>query len=146
MSEFKGKVALVTGGTSGIGRATAVAFAREGAKVVVAGRRDVEGEQTVRMIRAKGGEVIFVRTDVAQESQVKNLVGRTLEQFGRLDIAFNNAGIEHVPTPFLEQSVETYDRVMDINVKGVWLSMRQRSQRCSNRGAAPLSIRRPLRG
>ena len=123
MNEFQGKVALVTGGTSGIGRATAIAFAREGAKVVVAGRRTAEGEETVRMIRAKGGTAVFVQADVAQESQVKNLIGRTLEHFGRLDIAFNNAGIEQAG-PFLEQTVETYDRVMDINVKGVWLSMR----------------------
>ena len=124
MNEFQGKVALVTGGTSGIGRAAAIAFAREGAKVVVAGRRVAEGEETVRLIRANGREAIFVQTDVAQEAQVKNLVGRTLEQFGRLDFAFNNAGIEQLPTPFLEQKVETYDQVMDINVKGVWLSMR----------------------
>jgi NAD(P)-dependent dehydrogenase (short-subunit alcohol dehydrogenase family) len=124
MSEFSGKVALVTGGTSGIGRATAVAFAREGAKVVVAGRRTTEGEETVRLVRKEGGEAIFVQTDVAQDSQVKNLVGRTLEKFGRLDVAFNNAGIEHLPTPLLEQTVETYDQVMNINVKGVWLSMR----------------------
>ena len=124
MNEFQGKVALVTGGTSGIGRAAAVAYAREGAKVVVAGRRAAEGEETVRLVRAQGREALFVPTDVAQEAQVKNLIGRTLEQFGRLDFAFNNAGIEQAPTPFLEQTVETYDQVMDINVKGVWLSMR----------------------
>jgi NAD(P)-dependent dehydrogenase (short-subunit alcohol dehydrogenase family) len=124
MNEFQGKVALVTGGTSGIGRAAAIAYAREGAKVVVAGRRAAEGEETVRLVRAQGGKAIFVPTDVAQEMQVKNLIGRTLEQFGRLDFAFNNAGIEQEPTPFLEQNEETYDRVMGINVKGVWLSMK----------------------
>jgi NAD(P)-dependent dehydrogenase (short-subunit alcohol dehydrogenase family) len=124
MSDFQGKVALVTGGTSGIGRATAIAFAKEGAKVVVAGRRAAEGDETVRQIRAKGGEALFVPTDVSQEAQVKNLIGRTLEQFGRLDFAFNNAGIEQTPTPLLEQKMETYNQVMDINVKGVWLSMR----------------------
>src|SRR6266852_6079059 len=124
MNEFQGKVALVTGGTSGIGRAAAIAYAREGAKVVVAGRRAAEGEETVRLVRAQGREAMFVPTDVAQEAQVKNLIGRTLEQFGRLDFAFNNAGIEQEPTPFLEQNEETYDRIMDINVKGVWLSMK----------------------
>jgi NAD(P)-dependent dehydrogenase (short-subunit alcohol dehydrogenase family) len=124
MNEFQGKVALVTGGTSGIGRAAAIAYAREGAKVVVAGRRAAEGEETVKLVRAQGGEALFVSTDVAQEAQVKNLIGRTLEQFGRLDFAFNNAGIDQQPTPLLEQTVETYDQVMDINVKGVWLSMR----------------------
>ena len=124
MNEFQGKVALVTGGTSGIGRAAAIAYAKEGAKVVVAGRRAAEGEETVRLVRAQGREALFVPTDVAQEAQVKNLIRRTLEQFGRLDFAFNNAGIEQEPTPFLEQNEETYDRVMNINVKGVWLSMK----------------------
>src|SRR5712692_4934380 len=103
MNEFQGKVAVVTGGTSGIGRAAALAYAREGAKVVVAGRRAAEDEETVRLVRAKDREAMFVRTDVGQEAQVKNLIGRTLEQFGRLDFAFNNAGIEQEPTPFLEQ-------------------------------------------
>jgi NAD(P)-dependent dehydrogenase (short-subunit alcohol dehydrogenase family) len=124
MNEFQGKVALVTGGTSGIGRAAAIAYAREGAKVVVAGRRAAEGEETVRLVRAEGREAMFVPTDVAQETQVKNLIGRTLEHFGRLDFAFNNAGIEQEPTPFLEQKEETFDSVMNINVKGVWLSMK----------------------
>jgi NAD(P)-dependent dehydrogenase (short-subunit alcohol dehydrogenase family) len=87
MNEFQGKVALVTGGTSGIGRAAAIAYAREGAQVVVAGRRAAEGEETVRLVRAQGREALFVPTDVAQEAQVKNLIGRTLEQFGRLDFA-----------------------------------------------------------
>jgi NAD(P)-dependent dehydrogenase (short-subunit alcohol dehydrogenase family) len=124
MKEFQDKVAIVTGGTSGIGRAAAVAYAREGAMVVVAGRRAAEGEETVRLIRAQGGEGIFVATDVSKVAQVKELVERTMQKFGRLDFAFNNAGIEHEPTPFLEQNEETYDRVMDINVKGVWLSMK----------------------
>src|SRR5882724_11508230 len=124
MNEFQGKVAIVTGGTSGIGRAAAVAYAREGARVVVAGRRAAEGEETVRLIRAQGGEGFFVTTDVSKAFQVKELVERTMEKFGRLDFAFNNAAIEQEPTPFLEQDEETYDRVMDINVKGVWLSMK----------------------
>ena len=124
MNEFQGKVAIVTGGTSGIGRAAAVAYAREGARVVVAGRRAAEGEETVRLLRAQGGEGIFVTTDVSKAAQVKELVERTMQKFGRLDFAFNNAGIEQEPTPFLEQNEETYDRVMDINVKGVWLSMK----------------------
>jgi NAD(P)-dependent dehydrogenase (short-subunit alcohol dehydrogenase family) len=124
MSEFQGKVAIVTGGTSGIGRAAAVAYGREGARVVVAGRRAAEGEETVRLLRAQGGEGMFVTTDVSKAAQVKELVERTMQKFGRLDFAFNNAGVEQAPTPFLEQKVEMYDQVMDINVKGVWLSMR----------------------
>ena len=124
MNEFQGKVAIVTGGTSGIGRAAAVAYAREGARVVVAGRRAAEGEETVRLLRAQGGDGFFVATDVSQGAQVKQLVERTMQKFGRLDFAFNNAGIEQEPTPLLEQDEETYDRVMHINVKGVWLSMK----------------------
>src|SRR5438128_5793395 len=124
MNEFQNKVAIVMGGTSGIGRAAAVAYAREGASVVVAGRRAAEGEETVRLLREHGGEGIFVTTDVSQAAQVKKLVERTMQKFGRLDFAFNNAGIEQEPTPFLEQNEETYDRVMNINVKGVWLRMR----------------------
>jgi len=124
MNEFQDKVAIVTGATSGIGRAAAIAYAREGAKVVVAGRRATEGEETVRLLQAQGGEGIFVKTDVSKAVQMKELVERTLQTFGRLDIAFNNAGIEQVPLPFLEQDEETFDQVVDINAKGVWLCMK----------------------
>ena len=124
MNEFQDKVAIVTGATSGIGRAAAIAYAREGAKVVVAGRRATEGEETVRLLQAQGGEGIFVKTDVSKAVQMKELVERTLQKFGRLDIAFNNAGIEQVPLPFLEQDEETFDQVVDINAKGVWLCMK----------------------
>src|SRR4051794_37667248 len=94
MALFNGQVALVTGGTSGIGRATAVLFAREGARVVVAGRRAAEGEETVRLVRAAGGAGLFVPADVAKEDDVRNLVERTVREFGRLNIAVNNAGVE----------------------------------------------------
>src|ERR1700674_5739431 len=120
MNEVQNKVAIVTGGSSGIGRAAVVAYAREGARVVVAGRRAAEGEETVRLIRAQGGEGFFVTTDGSEAVQVKELVERTLQKFGRLDFAFNNAGIEQVPTPFLEQDEGTSDGVVDINAKGVW--------------------------
>ena len=124
MNEFQDKVAIVAGATSGTGRAAAIAYAREGAKVVVAGRRATEGEETVRLLQAQGGEGIFVKTDVSKAVQVKELVERTLQKFGRLDVAFNNAGIEQVPLPFLEQDEETFDQVVDINAKGVWLCMK----------------------
>src|SRR5258708_9425050 len=90
MSEFQGKVAIVTGGTSGIGRAAAVAYAREGARVVVAGRRAAEGEETVRLIRGQGGDGIFVTTDVSKAAQVEQLVDQTMQRFGRLTLPFNN--------------------------------------------------------
>src|SRR5881394_3144912 len=96
MAAFSGKVALVTGGTSGIGKATAIAFAREGAKVVLSGRREKEGLAVVEEIKKAGGIAHFVQADVAKEADVKRLVEATLAKFGRLDVAFNNAGIEMI--------------------------------------------------
>jgi NAD(P)-dependent dehydrogenase (short-subunit alcohol dehydrogenase family) len=119
------KVVLITGGTSGIGRATAIAFARAGAKVVVSGRRQNEGEETVRLVKEAGGTGTFVAADVGNAAEVKNLVARTVALYGRLDVAFNNAGVESsviAPTP--DQDEDDYDRVMNVNVKGVWLSMK----------------------
>jgi len=124
MATFTGKVALITGGTSGIGRAAAVAFVREGARVVVAGRRAEEGAETVRLIKQAGGDGMFVKTDVSREADVQSLIEQTLKQFGRLDVAFNNAGIEQIPEPLTQTTEATYDRIIDINVKGVWLSMK----------------------
>ena len=91
MNEFMSKVALVTGGSAGIGRATAIKFGESGARVVVANRREKEGMETVEMIRKAGGEAMFVQTDVRIASQVENMVNQTVERHGRLDIAFNNA-------------------------------------------------------
>jgi NAD(P)-dependent dehydrogenase (short-subunit alcohol dehydrogenase family) len=124
MSEFAGKVALITGGNAGIGRATAIEFAKHGAKVVVSGRREKEGHDVIAEIKALGGEAIFVKTDVSKASDVKAMIEQTLETFGRLDYAFNNAGIEQALTPLPEQTEETYDQIMNINVKGVWLSLK----------------------
>jgi NAD(P)-dependent dehydrogenase (short-subunit alcohol dehydrogenase family) len=124
MSEFAGKVALITGGNAGIGRATAIEFAKHGAKVVVSGRREKEGHDVIAEIKALGGEAIFVKTDVSKASDVKAMMEQTLETFGRLDYAFNNAGIEQALTPLPEQTEETYDQIMNINVKGVWLSLK----------------------
>jgi NAD(P)-dependent dehydrogenase (short-subunit alcohol dehydrogenase family) len=123
-AELKGKVALVTGGTSGIGRDTAVLFAKAGANVVVAGRREPEGTETVELIRSAGGDGFFVKADVSQAAEVEALVARTVEKFGCLDVAFNNAGIEGDWGPITELSEENWDRTIDINLKGVWLCLK----------------------
>jgi NAD(P)-dependent dehydrogenase (short-subunit alcohol dehydrogenase family) len=124
MKEFDGKVALVTGGGSGIGRATAIAFAREGAKVVIGNRNVQRGEETVSMIRDAGGIASFKRTDVLVAADIEALVDYAVKTYDRLDIAFNNAGIEGDPRPLAEQTEANFDAVMAINVKGVWLSMK----------------------
>ena len=122
--ELEGKVGLVTGGTSGIGRDTAVLFAKAGAKVVVAGRRELEGEETIELVRAAGGYGLFVKADVSKASEVDTLIQKAVERFGRLDIAFNNAGTEGVWVPIIQQSEEDWDRTIDINLKGVWLCLK----------------------
>lgn len=125
MKNLQDKIALVTGGTTGIGRATAIAYAKAGAKVVVSGRREKEGKETIALIEKAGGSGLFVRADVAVEADVKNLVAATLRAYGRLDIAFNNAGVESsVIKPTHEQDDADFDRVFAINVKGVYLSLK----------------------
>lgn len=122
-TDYTGKVALVTGGTSGIGKATAIAFARAGAKVVLSGRREKEGAAVVAEIERLGGAAAFVRADVAVEADVKAMVDFAVATYGRLDVAFNNAGVEWMGP--LEQATEAeYRRVFDINVWGVLNSMR----------------------
>lgn len=120
---LQNKVALVTGGTSGIGKFTALAFARAGAKVVVAGRREKEGAEVAAEIQKLGGAAVFIRTDVSQDADVKAAVDFTASTYGRLDIAFNNAGLEWAGP--LEKATETeYRKVFDINVWGVLNSLR----------------------
>jgi NAD(P)-dependent dehydrogenase (short-subunit alcohol dehydrogenase family) len=106
---FQDKVALVTGGTSGISRATVIAFGAAGAKVVFSGRRDAEGEKTAKLIRETGAECLYVRSDVSSEVEVKALVEKAIATYGRLDCAFNNAGIEPPFKPLHEQSIEDFD-------------------------------------
>lgn len=119
-----GTVALVTGGGSGIGRASALAFVAQGARVVVADVDVNGGEATVRQVREAGGEGSFVRTDVSIGGEVAVLVATTLERYGRLDYAHNNAGIEGVLGGLLDYPEEVWDRVMAVNLKGVWLCMK----------------------
>jgi NAD(P)-dependent dehydrogenase (short-subunit alcohol dehydrogenase family) len=123
MSSFTGKIALVTGATSGIGQATAVALAAAGAKVVLAGRREAEGAEIVERITKAGGVAGFFKADVAREADLQALVAFTLEKFGRLDLAFNNAGVEWNGST-LEVAEDDYRRVFDINVWGVLAAMK----------------------
>jgi NAD(P)-dependent dehydrogenase (short-subunit alcohol dehydrogenase family) len=124
MNTFAGRVALVTGGSSGIGRATAIKFGERGARVVVAARRERESKETVDMIKKAGGEATFVRTDVRIASQVENMVNQTVKEYGRLDIAFNNAGVGGIMARMIRTTEEIFDEVVDTNFKGVWLSMK----------------------
>jgi len=123
MSGFDGKVVLVTGGGSGIGRATALAFARAGAQVVVAGRRRAAGEETVALARSGGGTAHFAPVDLRQPKQVADLIAGVAARHGRLDIAFNNAGFQEPRQPLAEQDPALYDTVFDTNVRAVYLCL-----------------------
>ena len=117
-------IVLVTGALTGIGRATAVLFAQEGARVVVSGRRDPEGQELVAELQSLGAEALFVRTDIRNDDEVRDLVDRTVARFGRLDAAVNCAGTEGKPGPVTEQTAETYAATFDTNVLGTLLSMK----------------------
>ncbi|MCB1334928.1 MAG: SDR family oxidoreductase [Roseivivax sp.] len=118
-----GKVALVTGSGAGIGRATALKFAQEGAKVVVSDINQSGGEETAGLIRAKGGEAVFVRADISRPDDVARLVGDTVSHFGRLDCACNNAGIEGKIAPLAEQTLENFDAIIAVNLRGLFLCL-----------------------
>ena len=134
-NQFESKVALVTGGNSGIGRAVALAFAKAGAKVVVAARRVPEGEATVAMINDLGGEAHFVKTDVSDINAVKAMIAACIAKYGGLDYAINNAGIEGTPlTQTAEYEEKVWDKVIDINLKGVWLCMKYEIPELLKRG------------
>lgn len=117
-------VVLITGALTGIGRATALAFAREGANIVVSGRRDEAGQALVTELRALGVQAEFIQADVREDEEVRHLVEKTIEHFGRLDAAVNNAGTEGQPGPVTEQTAASYAATFDTNVLGVLLSMK----------------------
>ena len=134
----EGKVALVTGAGSGIGRATALVFAREGAKVVVADIVVEGGQETVQQIEAAGGEAIFVKADVSQAADVETLITQTVETYGRLDCAFNNAGIEGGMKLTIDCTKEEFDRTIAVNLTGVWLCMKYEIQQMLSQGGGAI--------
>jgi NAD(P)-dependent dehydrogenase (short-subunit alcohol dehydrogenase family) len=131
-------VVLITGALTGIGHAAAVVFAQEGARVVVSGRRDKQGQELVAELQGLGAEAIFVRSDVRKDEDVRNLVDQTVKRFGRLDIAVNNAGTEGVPGPVTEQTAESFAATFDTNVLGTLLSMKHELRVMLNQGSGSI--------
>lgn len=135
---LEGKVALVTGSGSGIGRATAALFAREGARVIVSDVNVSGGEETVAAIRKQGGEARFIRCDVSKPAEVEALIRGTVKAFGRLDCAVNNAGISGTMVPTGDYPEDAWDQIMAINLKGVWLCMKQEIQQMLKQGGGSI--------
>ena len=118
------KIALVVGGSTGIGRATAVAFARAGAKVVVASRGETKGQETVELVKQAGTEGLFIQTDVSDKNSVKHLIEQTIDKYDRIDAAFNNAGIEGNTAPLVQTNEDDFDSIINVNLKGVYLCLK----------------------
>ena len=135
--DFSDKVALVTGGSSGIGKATSLLFARYGAKVVV-GDIDPAGAETANLIKREGGEAIFVQTDVREAKEVENLVARAVENYGGLHFAFNNAGILPPTIPLADVDDSTFDNVLAVDLKGIFLSMKYEIQQMLQAGGGAI--------
>lgn len=135
---FKNKIALVTGGGGGIGRASALAFANAGAKVAVVDIAEAAGRETVQLIEAAGGEAIFLHTDITKASEVEAMVAATVNAFGRLDCAFNNAGIEEEHMRLADCSEAVFDRIVNVNVKGVWLCMKYQLAQMMKQGGGSI--------
>lgn len=135
---LKGKVALVTGSSSGIGRASALIFAREGAKVVVADVTVEGGEETVRQVKAAGGEALFVKADVGKAADVEAMINKAVATYGRLDCAYNNAGIEGKQLSVIDDTEENWERVLRINLIGVWLCMKYELVQMRKQGAGAI--------
>jgi NAD(P)-dependent dehydrogenase (short-subunit alcohol dehydrogenase family) len=136
--DFSGKVALVTGAAGGIGRAAALAFGQAGAKVVVADLSQEGGQQTADLIREAGGTALFVKTNVAVAGEVQAMVAAAVAAYGRIDCAFNNAGIEEEHLPLGQSEEAVFDRIMAVNVKGVWLCMKYQIQQMLVQGGGAI--------
>lgn len=137
-NDMNDKIALVTGASSGIGRATALAFASEGASVVVSDVDKTGGAETVALIESKGGKSIFIPADVSNGADVKSLIEQIVRHYGRLDYAYNNAGIEGIATPIAETTEENWDRVIDINLKGTFLCLKYELQQMLKQGSGAI--------
>jgi NAD(P)-dependent dehydrogenase (short-subunit alcohol dehydrogenase family) len=135
---LEGKVAVVTGAGMGLGQAAALAFAREGAKVAAADIDAKNGTKTVDMIKKAGGEAVFIKTDVSKEADVEAMVAKTVSTFGGLDCAHNNVGIEELPRPLTEGTVEHFDRLIAVDLKGIWLCMKHEIKYMESHGGGSI--------
>ncbi len=138
MKRFEDKVALVTGGNSGIGRATSLSFAREGARVVIAARREDLGQAVVREIKENSGDAVFIKTDVTHPADVENLFKEIIDRYGKLDYAFNNAGVGGPMNRLVRQTMENWDLVINTNLRGVWLCLKQEIQLMLKQGGGAI--------
>lgn len=136
--DFIHKVAVVTGGSSGIGQATALAFAKLGAKVVIADWKEDPEQKTLHEVKALGGEALFIPCDVSQDNQVKAMTEKVVAEYGRIDFAFNNAGIEGAMVPLHEYPEEVWDKIMGVNLKGVWLCMKYQIPQMREQGSGAI--------
>ena len=138
MNEFKDKVVLVTGASTGIGRATALKFAQEGAKVVICDVNEDGGQTTLMDIKKITDNCFFFKCDISQEKDIKVLIQKTIDKFGRLDVAYNNAGVEGQPTSTTDCTSEAWDKVININLKGVWMCMKYEIQQMLKQGGGKI--------
>ena len=136
--QFKGKVALITGGGAGIGRATALAFSKAGAKVVIGDVMREDGEETAALIRQSGGDAFFANSDISKSAEVESLMNTAASRYGRLDFACNNAGIEGETVLLADSSEENWDKTMDINLKGVWLCLKYEIRQMLQQGGGAI--------
>ncbi|AQH03719.1 short-chain dehydrogenase (plasmid) [Burkholderia sp. KK1] len=140
VSTFSGKVALITGGASGIGRATSAWFAREGARVVIADRSREEGDALASRLRRDHGDALFIETDVTRPDSIEAMIARTLREYGRIDCAVNNAGLSETPIDLTDATPEHWTRLMSVNLRGVFLSMQHEIRAMLGSGGAIVNV------